>query len=86
MQVWINLKEKNRLKAEQIEEKMARLLKALNLTEAEVSISFVNDEEIRELNRQYRKKDTPTNVLSFCMQEERIRTSILIFLVILSFP
>ena len=69
MQVWINLKEEDRLKAEEIEEKLGNLLKALDLPEAEVSISFVGDEEIKELNRQYRKKDAPTNVLSFCMQE-----------------
>ena len=33
----------------------------------EVSLSFVDDEEIREINCQYRKKDTKTDVLSFPM-------------------
>ena len=31
----------------------------------EVSVLLTNDEEIRELNKKYRKIDRPTNVLSF---------------------
>ena len=34
--------------------------------EAEVSVLFCDDPFMRELNRQYRKKDAPTDVLSFC--------------------
>ncbi|NBJ68555.1 MULTISPECIES: rRNA maturation RNase YbeY [Clostridia] len=37
--------------------------------QAEVSINFVNNKEIQELNRNYRQKNTPTDVLSFPMQE-----------------
>lgn len=33
--------------------------------DTEVSISFVNDQEIQELNKQYRGIDAPTDVLSF---------------------
>ncbi len=32
---------------------------------AEVSVTFCNDDYIRELNREYRDKDVPTDVLSF---------------------
>lgn len=35
----------------------------------EVSVSFVTDEEIHELNRDYRDVDRPTDVLSFALQE-----------------
>lgn len=35
----------------------------------EVSIVIVDDEEIQKLNRDYRGKDTPTDVLSFLLQE-----------------
>lgn len=35
----------------------------------EVSIVIVDDEEIQKLNRDYRGKDTPTDVLSFPLQE-----------------
>ena len=35
----------------------------------EVSVSFVSDEEIHELNRFYRHVDRPTDVLSFALNE-----------------
>jgi probable rRNA maturation factor len=35
----------------------------------EVSVSFVSDEEIHELNREYRGVDRPTDVLSFALDE-----------------
>jgi len=38
--------------------------------EGEVSLSFVDDETIRELNREYRGIDRPTDVLSFPMEED----------------
>ncbi len=38
--------------------------------DAEVSISFVDNNEIQEINRNYRQKDQPTDVISFAMQEE----------------
>ncbi|HHW01549.1 MAG TPA: rRNA maturation RNase YbeY [Thermoanaerobacterales bacterium] len=37
--------------------------------DAEVSVVLVDDTCIKELNRQYRAKDTPTDVLSFAMRE-----------------
>ncbi len=36
-------------------------------TSVEVSLKFTSDEEVRALNRDYRGKDRPTNVLSFPM-------------------
>ncbi|WP_404453489.1 rRNA maturation RNase YbeY [Oceanobacillus kapialis] len=38
-------------------------------SEAEISINFVDNKEIQELNRNYRQKDAPTDVISFAMQE-----------------
>ena len=35
----------------------------------EVSVSFVNNEQIRQLNREFRQKDAPTDVLSFPLGE-----------------
>ncbi|SER80610.1 rRNA maturation RNase YbeY [Salisediminibacterium halotolerans] len=35
----------------------------------EVSVTFVRDEEIHELNQMYRDKDRPTDVLSFALNE-----------------
>lgn len=37
--------------------------------EAEISITFVNNDEIQEINRIYRGKDQPTDVISFAMEE-----------------
>ena len=39
------------------------------LPDAELSISFVDDAEIQELNRDYLRRDKPTNVLAFPMRE-----------------
>ncbi|WP_082235972.1 rRNA maturation RNase YbeY [Halobacillus massiliensis] len=38
-------------------------------SEAELSVTFVNNKEIQEINRNYRQKDEPTDVISFAMQE-----------------
>ena len=46
-----------------------RLLKCLNCQNKEVSISFVDDIVIHELNNQYLNRNKPTNVLSFPLQE-----------------
>jgi len=36
----------------------------------EISVSFVTNDEIQELNREYRGKDEPTDVLSFPFEDE----------------
>ncbi|MEH7236064.1 rRNA maturation RNase YbeY [Bacillus sp. JJ1562] len=35
----------------------------------EVSITFVDNDRIQEINREYRDKDQPTDVISFAMEE-----------------
>jgi probable rRNA maturation factor len=44
-------------------------LAELGCPEAELSIVLVDDRRIRELNRRYLRRDRPTNVLAFAMQE-----------------
>ena len=39
---------------------------------AEISVTFVDNEQIRELNAQYRNKDSETDVLSFPMGEDGV--------------
>lgn len=39
---------------------------------AEISVTFVDNEEIQSLNKQYRDKDAPTDVLSFVMSEDGV--------------
>lgn len=59
-----------------IEKSIAAVLKVENLDEnVEVSVSFVDDEEIRDLNRDYRGVDKSTDVLSFPMDDEFIIVS-----------
>ena len=41
------------------------VLQHLNQTQAELSLALVTDPEIHDLNRRYRGKDRPTDVLSF---------------------
>lgn len=50
------------------------LVEALNIHEMhgdfEISLSFVDDEEIRDTNKRFRNKDSKTDVLSFPMLTE----------------
>ena len=38
--------------------------------DAEISISFVDEAEIKDINRDYRGKDAVTDVISFAMEDE----------------
>jgi len=40
--------------------------------QAEISVSFVDNDQIREMNRQYRGKDSVTDVLSFPMGDNGV--------------
>lgn len=46
-----------------------KMLAALDLTGAELSVALVDDATIHTLNRDYRHKDKPTDVLAFAMEE-----------------
>jgi probable rRNA maturation factor len=45
------------------------MLSALELPEAELSVLLTDDAGIQELNREHRRKDKPTDVLAFPMDE-----------------
>ncbi|MGL4818891.1 MAG: rRNA maturation RNase YbeY [Bacilli bacterium] len=66
------LDEKNYLTEEQADF-VTRILQFVaqkeGVQDAEMSITFVDNEEIHELNRTYRGIDRPTDVLSFAMEE-----------------
>lgn len=67
------LDETNEVKEEHIElvEKLLQHAAAsLNIEDgSEVSITFVTNEAIHEINREYRDKDQPTDVISFALEE-----------------
>lgn len=46
-----------------------KILTHLHCPDKEISISFVDDNTISQLNMQYLKKNNPTNVLSFSLLE-----------------
>ena len=48
---------------------LERLLDAVDARGATVSLSLVRDPEMREINREHRQKDAPTDVLSFPLYE-----------------
>lgn len=52
-----------------LEQVVQKALETFVEEDYEVSISFVDNSEIRALNKQYRNKDTETDVLSFPMME-----------------
>ena len=45
------------------------MLRCLDLSRAELSVSVTDDQEIRELNRVFRHRDRATDVLAFAMRE-----------------
>jgi probable rRNA maturation factor len=61
-----------------VSEEMVNLLKellqyaaqTLNIGDAEMSITFVDNARIQEINKTYRDKDQPTDVISFAMEDE----------------
>lgn len=63
---------------EQVPDELTELLvqllqKAAEIQEVadkEVAVTFVDNEQIREINKEFRKIDKPTDVLSFPLEEE----------------
>ncbi|NPB06641.1 MAG: rRNA maturation RNase YbeY [Aquificae bacterium] len=60
---------KRKVKKKELEELLLKALEVLGLKGVELSVYVTDDEEIRRLNRTYRKKDRPTDVLSFPLNE-----------------
>ena len=46
-----------------------KMLRARGLSHSELSVALVDDDTIQRLNRDYRGKDSPTDVLAFAMSE-----------------
>jgi probable rRNA maturation factor len=70
MKVWIrNLQKPTPLDLKKFRKIAKSILTDLALPDAEVSISFVDDLQIQELNRRYLGRDKPTNVLAFSMRD-----------------
>jgi probable rRNA maturation factor len=53
-----------------VDELLQYAAKTLNIGDAEMSLTFVDDDRIQEINKTYRDKDQPTDVISFAMEDE----------------
>lgn len=65
------------MKLASLRERAARMLDAIGKPEAELSVLLCDDSQIHELNRDYRQKDQPTDVLAFAMDEGEGASAIL---------
>lgn len=64
--IWINLEHPRGSYASRVVRRTARdALAKLDLRASELSVLLTTDEGIRDLNREFRGKDRPTDVLSF---------------------
>ncbi|MBN2568268.1 MAG: rRNA maturation RNase YbeY [Deltaproteobacteria bacterium] len=64
-----NQQKKIKIDVQKIRKYLSRILEKINCKDKELSLLFVNDEEITEMNRQYLNRDYPTNVIAFPMME-----------------
>ena len=65
----INNQNKIKIDKRRIRGTVLKILKILNCADKEISLSFVDDENIKQLNKQYLGKDKATNVISFSLRE-----------------
>lgn len=67
----------------EIEKQVIWVLNQFGLTEnLEIEIMFVDEDEIQALNKKFRHKDTPTDVLSFPLEQFKTKKNILGSLII----
>ena len=64
-----NQQKRIKIDKRRIRSQVNALLKLLNCANMEISITFVDDAAIRQINKQYLARDKTTNVISFPLQE-----------------
>jgi probable rRNA maturation factor len=64
-----NSQNKIKIDKRKIRGTVLKILKILDYADKEISVSFVDDKNIKQLNKQYLGKDKATNVLSFSLLE-----------------
>ena len=64
-----NKQTKIKIQRRKISSTVLKLLKIMDCANKELSISFVDDNTIKQLNNHYLQRDHSTNVLSFSLQE-----------------
>ena len=66
----INRQRKQTINKNRFQVLLARLVDHYQLEDPEITLAFVNNETIRELNQKFLKIDAPTDVLSFPVGEK----------------
>jgi len=56
----------------EIEELCSLAMSSAGIADGHIAVEFVDEERIRELNRDYRRIDEPTDVLSFGVDEDGV--------------
>lgn len=69
----IQTRVKKMISKSEVSRRIARMMDALQLRDEEVSVLLTDDDQIHELNRMYRHKDRPTDVLAFPLREGEFR-------------
>ncbi len=81
--IWENQQEKIEISDELLDKIQLCIEKTLEVEDftddTEISLSFVDDEEIREINSETRGKNSPTDVLSFPMLETDMDGTLIIY-------
>ena len=89
MAVWINNRQRGvALNTPFVKKQALRMMAYLGCSENELSVVFVHDGRMQSLNRAYRSKDRPTNVLAFpqCPTYEGEPQTLLLGDVVISLP
>ena len=64
-----NRQSRQRVNANLLKRAARKILSVSGCPDAQLSVLILDDEGIREINREYLNRDKPTNVISFSMQE-----------------
>lgn len=83
----INQKVGKKLNKKWLSKIIKSTLKMVDVKQAEISIAFVGEKKIKELNRRYRRKNKITDVLSFTYQIQNTKYKIpLVGEIIICYP
>ena len=66
----INSKIKSKIPEKLIRETVEKFFQVYKIKNKTVSVAFIGDKKMRDLNREYRKKDKTTDVLSFSGEDD----------------
>jgi probable rRNA maturation factor len=64
-----NSQNKIKIDKRRIRSTILKILRILDCADTEISLYFVDDENIKQINKQYLGKDKATNVISFSLRE-----------------